>query len=318
MKHYFFISYIIRLILPWLLLPLFCSCFTGVESTKKITLSKEDRKAIRNSEEDLFLSSVKGAPLTEWEKGRPFYVADNRAILIFDQQGLPPDPEATALGGTTLLFEGIENRINLAGKSSVCLVFSTPDGERFVYNTGKTPEEAREGIKSNDIPMLIDLVMIQEAAGLLGGKKLWTRTSLWYDREGNRIKGKKFVPVTVSDIGPGSMIFPLKVGFADENGNYAAVFLNFGNSGTDSRSFSHIFYLDDIRKKFPSISNEVWELICNEKIRKGMTKEECKLSLGNPSEVSAGHDYSQTLDLWHYPDGSVLWFEDGLLSRFRK
>ena len=254
----------------------------------------------------------------DWEKGRPFLVADNRAILIFDQQGLPPDPDATGLGGSTLLFDGIENRINLAGESSVCIVFTAADGSKYVYNTGKTPEQAREGIKSDNIPMLIDLGMIQEAANLLNGKKLWTRTSLWYDRNGNRIKGKKFVPVNVSVVGPGSMVFPLKVGFTDMNGNYAEVFLNFGNSGTDSRSFSHIFYLDDIRKKFPSVSDEVWELICNEKIQKGMTKEECKLSLGNPSEVSAGHDYSQTLDLWHYPDGSVLWFEDGLLSRFRK
>ncbi|MDE6443494.1 MAG: hypothetical protein K2K64_03600, partial [Muribaculaceae bacterium] len=142
--------------------------------------------------------------------------------------------------------------------------------------------------------------------------------ALWYDMDGNRLAGRKFVPVTVRQVLPGSMVFPIKAVFEDEEGDKAYVLLNFGNSGTDSRSFSHIFSLDDIRKKFPGITDEVWSLICREKIKAGMTKDECRLSLGNPTEVSAGHDYSQTLDLWHYPDGTVLWFEDGLLSRFRK
>jgi hypothetical protein len=48
-----------------------------------------------------------------------------------------------------------------------------------------------------------------------------------------------------------------------------------------------------------------------------MTKEECRLSLGNPAEVDTGHDYSQTLDLWKYNDGTTLWFEDGILTRIR-
>jgi len=40
--------------------------------------------------------------------------------------------------------------------------------------------------------------------------------------------------------------------------------------------------------------------------------------LGNPTEVDSGHYYTQTLDLWHYTDGKVLWFEDGTLSKFRR
>ncbi|MDE6400707.1 MAG: hypothetical protein K2L68_07600, partial [Muribaculaceae bacterium] len=66
------------------------------------------------------------------------------------------------------------------------------------------------------------------------------------------------------------------------------------------------------------IEDDVWQLICSSKVRTGMTKDECRLALGNPKEVDSGHDYTQTLDLWHYSDGAVLWFEDGILTRFRK
>ena len=293
------------------------SCFTGVESTKKITLSKEDRKAIRLTEEDSFLKSIQPSPLSEWEKGMPFYATDNRVILIFDQQGLPTNPEEAQMKGKILTYGGCDSHIGADGKKYTDIIFQ--DGEQiYRYNTNKTEKEASSTVMSDKIPMLIDMNMVQQAAGLMKGKKLWTRTALWYDTEGNKIKGKKFIPVHVQEVKPGSMVFPLMVMFKDEEDNNAALFINFGNSGTDSRSFSHIFTLEDIRKKYPSTTDEIWNLISTEQVRKGMTKEECRLSLGVPTEVSSGHDYSQTLDLWHYPDGMVLWFEDGLLSRFRK
>lgn len=299
------------------MLPLLSSCFTGVEGTKKITLSKEDRKILRPSAEDTFFSSIEAAPLSAWQKGKPFYATDNRVSLIFDQQGLPTDPDHIGLGGKVITFEGIEERLGPDGKSYISILFKCGD-LMLRYLTGKNRDEAPESINSDALPMLIDLDMIHEASLLMTGKKLYTRTALWYDKDGNRLAGRKFVPVTIREVLPGSMVFPIKTVFEDQDGNKACVLLNFGNSGTESRAFSHIFSLEDIRKKFPGITDEVWDLICREQIRTGMTKDECRLSLGNPTEVSAGHDYSQTLDLWHYPDGTVLWFEDGLLSRFRK
>ena len=294
------------------------SCFTGVEGTKKITLSKDDRKQIRPSEEDLFLSDVVATPLSDWNPGRIFYVADNKAILIFDQQGLPLNPDVAALGGQLLFYKATTERRRPDGKIYAAIVFNDDKGNTYTYDTGKTIETAPSAVMSDNIPMLIDMTMIQLANQFLAGRKLWTRSALRYDKDGNRIPGRKFVPVTIRHALPGSIAFPLKVAYSDDRGEEGYAFLNFGNSGTDSRSFSHIFSLNDLRKKFPSITDEHWELICNEKITLGMTKDECRLALGNPTEVSAGHDYSQTLDLWHYPDGTVLWFEDGLLTRFRK
>lgn len=319
-----FSSYISPFLRPLALAALFpllalslSSCFTGVEGTKKITLSKEDKRNVKPTAEELFFSQVAPTPLSQWKPGKKFVAADNKTILIFEQQGLPSDPEAAALAGKTLSFEGVSDRIGPDGKKYALLTFSA-DGQRFLYNTGKLSDSAPETVLSDAIPMMVDSDMIEEARNIVAGKKLWTRSSLWYDADGNRIPGRKFVPVTITDALPGSLMFPLKVAFTDSDGNPAFMFLNFGHSGTDSRQFAHIFSLSDIRKNYPHITDETWDIITREGLKNGMTKEECKLSLGNPNEVSSGHDYSQTLDLWHYSGGTVLWFEDGLLTRFRR
>lgn len=295
---------------------LLTSCFTGVEGTKKIKLSREDRKALQPSEEELFFVGVKGTPLPQWQMGKKFIAADDKTALIFDQQSFSADPMAAKLGGRILSFEGIDRRVGADGKMYIVIGFR--DGNNlYIYNTGKTEEEAAS-LSSDQLPMVIDCDMVEETRSLLLGKKFWVKSPLWYDDFGNRINGLKFVAVTIEDVQPASASFPLKLKFTLDNGKYAWLFMNFGNSGIESRSFPALFSLSDIRKKYPSISDEFWEAICRGRVKVGMTKEECKLSLGNPSEVNSGHDYSQALDLWNYSDGTVLWFEDGILTKFRR
>lgn len=293
------------------------SCFTGIESTKKISLSRDDRKSLAPSPEEEFFRPVAGEPLSSWKKGRQFIAADNKSLLIFDQEGLPLNPDEAALKGKSLIFEETGRRIMPDGTYNTTIIFSC-SGNRYTYDTGKSTDEAPSMVTSDKIPMLIDLKMVESARDLLMGKELWTKSPLWYDDNGNRISGLKFVPVRINDVQPGTIAFPITVGFTDETGRHARAMMNFGNSGKESRSFSNLFYLSDLREKYPQIEDDVWQLICRGKVKVGMTKEECKLSLGNPSEVDSGHDYTQTLDLWHYPDGAVLWFEDGLLTRFRQ
>ena len=61
------------------------------------------------------------------------------------------------------------------------------------------------------------------------------------------------------------------------------------------------------------MDDAVWEMICAGKVREGMTKEECRLSLGNPDDVDSGHDWNSTLDIWRYENGhsSVSGWEIG-------
>ena len=299
------------------LLFIFSSCFTGIESTKKITLSREEKKIIKPTEEELFFTGFTGTPVEEWREGQEFYVTDNKAILIFEPHGFPLDASLPELEGDTLTYVGVESRLDPAG--NITLVINFSDGKfKYPYNTGRPFDTAISSVRSDQIPMLIDLQTVNKVRDLLKGQKLWTKTLLWYDEKGERINGKKFVPVTIEDVEPGNMVFPLRLKIKDEDDNFAWLWMNFGIAGTDSRSFPRLFSMSDPKRHYSSITDENWKLICEGNIARGMTKEECRLSLGNPIEINSGHDYSQTLDIWTYENGVVLWFVDGVLSRYRK
>ena len=105
---------------------------------------------------------------------------------------------------------------------------------------------------------------------------------------------------------------------ADSDGDVGYLQMNYTSDLHDSRNFAAIFFLSDPKEKFPNVSDEHWSLIQNGKVAEGRTKEECKLSIGNPDEVRSGHNRSQTMDIWQYSDGTYLMFTDGLLTNFRQ
>lgn len=303
--------------LPVVFVLLCSSCFTGIESTKKIHLSKEDKKLATPTPEEALTAHIQGVPLKEWDPGKSFMMADDKAIyVIVPTQGLvavAPD----SVKGNIIRFESISSRMNPAGLVTVSLLF-TDGAYLYTYETGKEFDDAMENLLSNQIPMLIDLNMVESAKELLGGKQVWTRSPLWYDNKGNRIEGRKFEKVTIIDVLPGDMVFPLSLKIRTDNGDEAFMYMNYGNADNESRAFHNLFSLSDPKKHYPDIDPEIWKLISMGQVAIGMTKEECKLALGNPSEITSGHDYSQTIDIWTYDNGRVLWFEDGRLARIRQ
>ncbi|MCH5226163.1 MAG: hypothetical protein J1D77_09185 [Muribaculaceae bacterium] len=293
------------------------SCFTGIEGTKKINLSREDRKLSNPSPEELFMKDLVAQPLKDWTNGKRFIAADDKALLVIVPQSgiLPVAPDSVK--GKVLEFIGVESKINAAGQINVGLQF-TDHLYLYVYDTGKEFDYAMENLFSDQVPMLIDSDMVVQARNLLRGHKFWTRSPLWYDEEGNRIDGRKFVEVTVTDVEPGNLVFPLRLKILTPENQEVYMFMNYGNADNESRSFHNIFSLSDPRRHYPSIDDETWDHITRSRVKEGMTKEEVRLSLGNPSDSNTGHDYSQTLDIWSYENGRVLWFEDGRLVRIRQ
>lgn len=293
---------------------LLCACSTGIESTKTISLSKNDRKALEPTAEEKFMQQISIPVLQQWSPGKSFLVSDDRINLVLDAAYVKPGNEPTA--GSILNYRGYESKTNPGGGSELVIVFDS-DGRIFKYSTNKTPEVALEKVTSMDIPMLIDLELVNEVKEMLTGKKLWTKSQLWYDSNGNKIEGRKFVPVSVMNVSPGNMVFPLRIDISDPDGNSAMLFMNLRNAGVESRTFPSIFSLSDPKDKYPAIQPEVWNLIQQGKVKIGMTKEECKLSIGNPSDVNSGHDWNNTIDIWSYTNGAFLRFQDGLLIDFR-
>lgn len=290
------------------------SCHTGIESTKTITLSKSERKQLATSPEEKFMEGVKAPMLSEWREGKKFLVSDNRASLVFDPYSMTNDQEE--LGGKIIEYAGVTLKTTPGGADEAVIVFKNGSGS-LQYSTGKNPNDAATSISSMDVPMLIDLELVDNVKNLLVGRKVWTRSQLWYDRNENKIDGRKFVPVEIVDVNPGTMVFPLKVDITDDNGKPAMMYMNAGTAGIESRTFQNLFSLTDPKDRYPSIHEDVWKLIQRGQVRIGMTKEECKLALGNPSDVNSGHDWNSTIDFWQYPNGSYLRFQDGLLVAFR-
>ncbi len=305
------IQYILFLVLS---LCFTVGCHTGIESTKTITLSKSERRQLEASPEEKFMEGVKAPMLSEWKEGKKFLVSDNRAALVFDPYSVADAREE--LGGKIIEYAGVTLKTTPGGADEAVIVFKNGSGS-LQYSTGKNPSDAATSISSMDVPMLIDLELVDKVKDLLVGRKVWTRSQLWYDRNENKIDGRKFVPVEIVDVNPGTMVFPLKVYITDENGNPAMLYMNAGTTGIESRTFQNIFSLTDPKDRYPSIHEDVWELIQRGQVRLGMTKEECKLALGNPSDVNSGHDWNSTIDFWQYPNGSYLRFQDGLLVAFR-
>lgn len=303
--------------LPLLLLPS-GGCFTGIEGTKRIDISREDRKLMVKTPEDTFLNQIGKTYLKNWKPGKVFIVSDNRLPLLFDQPPAGKFPEDTSgMTGRHLRYAGLDSRKRPDGSLEGVILLSDVT-KVYRLPVGKEPERMMDEVTGHDLPMLIDADAVARADRLMTGKELWIKTSLWYDLSGNRISGRKFVPLTVARVEPGTMVFPLRVVLKDTDGNLSVQYMNMGDGTHESRSFAKLFSLTDPRRNYPAISEEHWKLIQEGRIETGMTKEECRLSLGNPTNVDSGHDHNSAIDIWQYDNGLFLRFEDGLLVTLLK
>lgn len=241
----------------------------------------------------------------------------DRALYIFDPASIATEREDRSIRGKILKYAGWESRINPDLREE-CVILFTDSADTYRYPTGKTTSEAMEGIDSSKLPLMSDIALIKEWKEKINGKTLWTKSNLWYDADGERRSGLKFAKVKVLDVIPTTGDFPINVRIATPRGDDAFLQMNYTSDKHDSRNFAAIFFLNDPKTKYPHISEEMWEYIQKGKVREGMTKEECKLSLGNPDELNSGHSQSQTMDIWQYSNGTYLFFTDGLLTRFRQ
>lgn len=291
------------------------SCSTGIESTKKIRMNKEDIRQMTKSEEQLFSSDIKSTLLKDWELGKQFLVTDDRAVYLFEPSSVNYS-SADSIKCKIICYAGLESQPTPDLKEE-CVILFNYDGVVLKYHTDKTIEEATNQTDSGKLPFLADLDLIESWKEKLLNKTLWTKSNLWYDEKGDRKTGLKYAKVKVMDVVASSGEFPMNVEI-DHEGDISYIHMNYTSEIADSRNFPAVFYLSDPKNRYPQISEENWKLIQNGKVALGMTKDECKLSLGNPDELKAGHSTTQTLDIWQYSNGTYLFFSDGLLSNFRQ
>ena len=285
------------------------SCFTGIEGTKKITLSRDDVKKAAPTPEEKFLADIIAAPASDWLPGRQFAVVSPRVVSILSPLGNAP--QADMLAGDTILFVNSSLSQGTDGVSRPSLLFRHGD-DTYIYTDRRSEASSLSTLTSDKIPMLVDLEMVRQAEERLRGRRFFLRSLDWQSADGSHLRGEKFIPVTITDVSVGDLAFPVRVAFRADDGRSGFFPMSLGGSG--SRDFSKLFFLSDPHKKYPDISDEMWQHIRRGETVAGMTKLECRLAIGDPSEVNPGRDYNYTYDLWQYPDGTTLFSRDGILS----
>lgn len=291
-------------------------CFTGVESTKKIT-EKDVQRAIQQMDNSGKESSLKifADSILSWREGKGFWCVDNRARLIF-KPSADYDIDTLELEGKMLTYKGFGTHRQL-DNSEVVDIFFDFEGYSLVYPTGKVLAEVNR--RSFAIPFLVDDDLVQDLSDQLVNKTVYVKTPLWRGiDDGYQINGRRFIPVVITAIKPGDSVHPLRVEFrAADNGDRAFVWMKIPGSEGVGRDFDTLFSLTDVRKQYPDISPATWRNIVDGKVAEGMTKEECRLAMGNPVNVRQLPDQSGLREYWYYDGGRYLFFVDGLLKEFR-
>ncbi len=300
------LKYLSLIALPFLLV----SCFTGIENTGRIsdrTVSKV--KANKTTAEEAFFDTVQPLPFSAWSKGKRLYVASNDIRLVLR-------PAVDSLKGSIFTYEGQETLRQIDNTDEVVLLFAS-GGTTYRYETGKTIAELNKLKADYIVPFLTDLDYVTRVDSMLRGRKLYLKTSVWRHTNGEIDNGLRYVPVIVTGVAPGDAVYPFYVAF-DYEGRKSGVLMSSPTSSVRNMTFDKLFSFSDIRDTHKQISDEVWKLVTEGKVKDGMTKEECTLALGSPQSVDRMPTHAGLVERWVYDNGVYLIFADGVLERFRQ
>ncbi len=286
-------------------------CFTGIESTPKITGTDVRRDRMAPNPDAGYLDSAVPESISDWKPGKAFVVTDSRISLAMAVGGARGELEA----GDTIYFSGVRDVNSMLGKPVAEIRFTGRDGLEAVFNAEASIGELSEmeGVK---IPFTVELSRVEAVRKRMTGGKYYILTSDWNDMNRQPRRGRKYVEVTAVDVQPGNDTYPVCVILAQQTDMFT-VMLSLGNGIADTRKFPTVFSTKNPRSSYPEISDANWTLIQNGKVAEGMTRGEVRMAIGSPKNVDRRPGYSVLSEVWTYPDGSFMIFEDGLLKRFR-
>ena len=291
------------------------ACFTGVESTPKITNEKvRDRGAFQSSEQR-FASEIAGEIPKDWSVGKLWIVSDPKISLALSQTSYLSDD----LKGDTIFLQSTRPVPNIMGKEVIELVLSTNKGHKLYHNTGVTTDDWQDK-KSYEIPFTIELSAVEKADSLMTGKTYYISSPRWKDKDGNDVSGLRHVPVKITNVTAGNHLYPLNVVFTRDDSKdkqIHSILMTYGDTPSANRNFDRLFSFTNPRNAFPKISDATWQKIIHSEIAEGMTRDECRLALGTPYTIDYGSTPGMQLERWSYENGVFLLFEDGILTKFR-
>lgn len=283
-------------------------CFTGIESTKKITSRDVKKQHAITTPEMLYAADLTPDSVTKWTPGKIFKITSDRISLITS----PVDITNKLTRGNYLSFIGFSPIASMTGVDDTLVLFNNEKGDTISYRV-QEPLDKLLKRPSLEIPFTIEMSVVDKARNLLKGNQYYITTPVWFNENGDNITGLKLIPVHIDDVTAGNENYPLSVNFTDPRGEHSRVFMSVGNGRRSTRNFDTLFSLSNPRDRYKDITDDVWNAITHSRVKPDMTPQECRLAVGNPREVSRAH----YIERWQYDNGLVLIFDDGRLQNIR-
>ncbi len=305
------------LILCAVLWSMMTACYTATESTPRIKAEKEELRTPTPEEMVMEYNFVEKGCHT-WQEGKTFISIEDALSPMLRPVAGGAIKYESGLMGKQFVYRGYMEE-NLYGNKEVIYLVYECEGNSFLYNTGKSLTEIQDLNYTPLIPSLIDMDNVAMARSLFVGKQLYILTEYWYNAIGDVIEGRHLIPVEITAVEPGTSVLPLAIHFVDDRGVEAQVYISTkSSSSTQLLSFDRLFSYENPRLKYQHITDAVWNAITEGRLIKGMTKQECRLSVGLPSEINKIPTYSGVKEQWMYNNGAYLFFSDGMLEEFRQ
>lgn len=310
------IKYLKLIISAALMAALLNSCFTGIESTPRIS-SGDVRKrdaAVRTPEQQ-FLSDIRPASPGSWQNGKRFYVTDDKISIIFQ----PGDLNSDSLSGHNIIFQGFEEVPSVTGGGATILIFSQEEKSDLLHYRVNAPLSELQDRERLEVPFTVERSVVEKVDSTMRSNTFYISTPKWFIAEDDKpYVGKRHIPVTVTHVEPGTYIYPLRIYFRPEGSSMEYwIPMTVGDDRAATRNFHTVFNFDNPRKHYTQITDETWELITNSRVIIGMTRDECRLALGAPNSYRTIPVYNATVEQWNFDEGIYLIFEDGILTRYR-
>lgn len=291
-------------------------CFTGIESTPRITASDARRAGVKLTDENIFAQAVLPESPRSWAPGKQWKITDDKIGMLFAAwQG------GESLAGKTMSLACVDAAVSLTGDSVVRLSFAVPGiAPRLRYVTDVRTSDWRMRPSFN-IPFTVEMSAVATADSLMRGNTYYILTSLWTDGDGRATGGLHHIPVRIEGVRAGTEVLPLMVAFTPlgfgDNAPVQYVYMTYGTGYAASRNFDKLFSFSDPRQKYPLITDENWNRIVRSTVARGMTRNEVRLALGTPDNIDRGATRGGfQMERWSYSNGMYLVFEEDVLISY--
>ncbi len=287
-------------------------------------------KKIKQIQEREKLGNCTFIPFHEYKAGMKFYFPKNEykekddfgvMFYYYAKEAKKDDYKRTKilykdLAGKMFIITKIEERKGIVFPDSY-ITLKQVDSEMEIEHKMTI---GRESLKENwdnekkqsfNLPYAIFVDDIDSFKKVYIGKELYSKFF---------IKDIKFQKIKIIQVGAGDEIAPIRVVFETKDGekeqkDFCTCGTNVSSGYTDLFYFSNFFQFDNPKDNFKG-SDEIWNLICQGKIRIGISEEELKLSWGEPKKINKTVVSGIESKQYVYKD-QYVYIENGIITSFQ-